>query len=59
MPKTPLDKAVDDVTGHTDSIKKNIRDIVTRIKRLKGKWSKETGKPAPTEMEDKILEALG
>ena len=58
LPKTPIDQMVDQVTGMEESRKRDIRDTIEQMKRLKTEWMKETGKTVSLEMEDEILEVL-
>jgi len=53
--RTPLDESIDIATGLAQARNKGIQRIAREMKKLKQEWSKETGEPVNTEMEDQIL----
>ncbi len=55
MPETGIEEMIDEVTGYEAERRQEIRETCVRIKALKQEWSKETGKPASTDMEDQII----
>lgn len=58
MPKTGLDKLIDETTGYDKARLQDAADICLKMKELKAEWAKETGREATTEMEDQIISLL-
>src|SRR3954463_6883470 len=55
LPRSPLEEMIDEATQLAQARNRDIHRIARQMKKLKAEWSKETGQPANTEMEDQIL----
>ena len=58
MPKSPIDKMIDNSTGYEKERRARITQICVEMKELKKEWNKLTGDTATTEMEDALLKEL-
>ncbi len=59
MPRSAIDAMIDKAVGKEAADKKTIRQIVTRMKKLKKALAKETGETFDTTMEDELISATG